>query len=167
MFDRFKSTGNQSRYNRRKPRNWFGRLTWARDRSSISDRSIPMRSGFADRVNWTSSISICYAFLCVLHIDQDRLVRIDWVLIDRSHWIEYLWCLVILFYFIWGFLMFSFVLITLIIYYILIFNNCFVNCNFEFINEIQVTIIILKIISLMRYIVYEISLMKHYYHFLV
>ena len=37
----------------------------------------------------------------------------------------------------------------LIIYYILIFNNCFVNCNFEFIMETKGIIAILKIINLM------------------
>ena len=74
MFVRFKSSGNQTGFNRQTPGNRFGRLTWARDRSSISDRSIPMRSCFADWVNWTSSISICYAFLCVFCI----LIRINW-----------------------------------------------------------------------------------------
>ena len=44
--------------------------------------------------------------------------------------------------------MFSFILITLIIYYILIFNDCFVNCNFKFIIEIKRIIAILKVISL-------------------
>ena len=55
--------------------------------------------------------------------------------------------------------MFSFILITLIIYFVLIFNNCFGNCNFEFIIEIKDIIVILKIISLMKHKVYEISLL--------
>ena len=59
-----------------------------------------------------------------------------------------------------------FILITLIIYYILIFDNCFVNCNFEFIIQIKGTIVILKIISLMRHKVYEISQLEHSFHFL-
>ena len=61
--------------------------------------------------------------------------------------------------------MFS-ILITLVIYYILIFNNCFVNCNFEFIIKIKGIIGILKIISLIRYKVYEINLMGYNYLFL-
>ena len=52
--------------------------------------------------------------------------------------------------------MFSFIIITLIIYYILLFNNCLVNCNFEFIIEIKGIIAILKIISLMEPKLYEI-----------
>ena len=55
--------------------------------------------------------------------------------------------------------MFSFILITLIIYYILILKICFVNCNFEFIIEIECIIVILKILSLTRHKIYEISLM--------
>ena len=58
-----------------------------------------------------------------------------------------------------------FILITLIIYYILIFNNCFVNCNFEFIIKIKGIIGILKIISLIGHKVYEINLMGYNYLF--
>ena len=61
--------------------------------------------------------------------------------------------------------MLYFILINLTIYYFLIFNNCLVNFNFEFIIEIKSIIAILKIISLMGHKVYEISLMRHSYHF--
>ena len=52
-------------------------------------------------------------------------------------------------------LTFSFILITLIIYYILIFNNNFVNFNFELIIEIKDIIAILKIINIMKHKLYE------------
>ena len=51
------------------------------------------------------------------------------------------------------------------IYYILIFNNCFVNCNFKFIIDIKDIIDILKITNLMTHKIYEISLMRRSYHF--
>ena len=62
--------------------------------------------------------------------------------------------------------MFSFILVTLIIFYILIFNDCFVNCNFKFIIKIKRIIVILKIICLMEHKVYEISPIRYSYHFL-
>ena len=40
MFARFKSSGNQTWYNRRKPGNRFGILTWAQDRSVYNSRSV-------------------------------------------------------------------------------------------------------------------------------
>lgn len=50
------------------------------------------------------------------------------------------------------------ILIILIICYILIFISCFISCNFEFIIEIKNIIAILKIISLLKHKVYDISL---------
>ena len=54
---------------------WFISMLPQIDRSIIRDRSICMKSTFADRVKWTRSISICSAVFFVLHNDQDRSVR--------------------------------------------------------------------------------------------
>ena len=55
---------------------WFISMLPRIDRSIIRDRSICMKSTFADRVKWTRSISICFEFylFCIM-IRIDRSVR--------------------------------------------------------------------------------------------
>ena len=60
-----------------------------------------------------------------------------------------------------------FILITLVIYYIIIFSKCFVNCNFEFMIEIKGRYCHFKKNNLIKHKIYEISLMKHIYYFFV
>ena len=67
MFDRFKSSGNQTGYNRRKSGNRFGILTWARDRSVYNSRLIDLyeidicRSSEMGQVDQYMLRVFCYA----------------------------------------------------------------------------------------------------------
>ena len=77
MFGRFRSSGNQTRYNRKNQEIDLEYLSGDEiDRSIIRDRSICMKSTFADQVKWTRSIGICSAFFlfCIM-IWIDRSVR--------------------------------------------------------------------------------------------
>jgi len=57
-------------------KNRFGILSSARDRSIYSYRSVDLcKSTFADRVKWTRSISIYFAFFFVLNNDRDRSIH--------------------------------------------------------------------------------------------
>ena len=77
MFGRFKSSGNQTGYNRRKPGNRFGILTWARDRSVYNSRSVDLyeidlcRSSEMDQVDQY----MLRVFLFCIMIKIDRSVR--------------------------------------------------------------------------------------------
>ena len=76
MFGRFKSSGNQTGYNRRKPENRFGKLTWARDQSVYNSRSVNpyeidlCRSSEMDQVD-----QYMLRIFFVLHNDQDRSIH--------------------------------------------------------------------------------------------
>ncbi|WZZ34718.1 hypothetical protein YC2023_018119 [Brassica napus] len=70
--------GSHTGFNRRKPGNRFGRLTWARDRSIPKTRPIEVGSSFCDRLTSAWSISICSAyFCCSRYISQERPVQIE------------------------------------------------------------------------------------------
>ena len=127
------------------------------DRSQRHYRSIEVGSIFCDWLTWAWSISICSTYFCCSgYIYQDRPVAYG---IDQSLWKTTFWTSV----FFGRFLIFF--VIILVKNYILIFNNCFINFNFEFLIEIKDNIVILKIFRLIEHKVYEISLIWHSYHF--
>ena len=141
VFVRFKSSGNQTGFNRRKPGNRFGRLTWAYDRSIPKTRPIEgsgielMRS--TDLGLFDQHMLRIFSLLWIYLSGSNGFLR------DRSIPLRKK---ASNFSFFWGFL--NFLKIILVKNYILIFNNCFINCNFEFLIEIKGCIVILKIFRL-------------------
>ena len=132
------------------------------DRSRWRDRSIEVGSSFCNRLTWAWSISIWSAyFRCSGYIYQDRPVQIERLLTWSIDSFEKKTSN---FKFFWG--DFYIFLIILIKNYILIFNNCFINRNFEFLIGINGSIAVLKIFRLIEHKVYEISLIGHNYHIL-
>ena len=86
MVVRFKSSENQTGFDRRKPENRFGKLIWHMiDRSRWRNRSIEVGSSFCDRLTWAWSISICSVYFCCSgYIYQDRPVQIERLLMGSN-----------------------------------------------------------------------------------
>ena len=131
MFVRFKSSENQTGFNRRKLGNRFGGLTWSRDRSipktrpidQSGNRLIEMESSFCDQLTWAGSMSICSAyFCCSRYIYQDQPVQTERLLTGSIDPFEKKKLPTLVFF---GLLVFF--LINPVENYILIFNNYFVN----------------------------------------
>ena len=104
VFVWFKSSRNQTGFNWRKPRNRFGRLTWARDRSIPKTRPID-RSGI--ELLWLNNLGLVDQYMLrifsLFWIYLSRLAGSDRMVvyrIDRSLWEFFFWN----FRFFWGIL---------------------------------------------------------------